>query len=655
MRRDGRGRVAEVCTGADAVCAEGAEGEARRLRYSYEDLGLGETVVRVRETVPGMTGLEQERELRLDVSGQVTSVSWPRPLGEPAVAAELARFGYDAEGKVTTVTTPRMLEEAEPAPSFSLAYTRVGQREALTGPLSGSVRYRYDTARRPLALALASNGSSEVRDWTLVWHYEGALPKRAAAWYQEEGEPAQDVVFYDYAVVGDEEEDTAVCGGRLRGLTRGGEELRYRYGGPFVKRERARWPGGETDLVIERDDLWRVSALEYAGLRTEYGYDGDGLLTRAGPLGSGWAIERDGASGWPRRIAQEGASGQARELTYNRFGEPDGVRYLVGGVEVYAWGVAPGGRDGAGRLTDRWERLGGSEQHSVYGYDALGRLTGVTVDGEPREWYAYDANGNRVSYGNVALGQGWQDLGHDLEDRPVWAGAVEYTADGFLRWKALGAGEALRAWHSWRGELVRAEVTRDSGTVLVSYGYDALGRRVSRAVSRDGGVTFEEERYQWLGMTRLLAVRGPSGELRRRYEYAEGRAPVAMEVLEGPGVGRYTLCVDQVGSLRLVVDQAGQVVKEVTYDAFGNVLSDSAPSFEVSLGFAGGLHDRETGLVLFGYRDYDPQMGRWSAKDPIDFYGGDVNLYGYVLNDPVNLTDSTGLIWDTIWDVGNII
>src|SRR5262249_46487192 len=36
--------------------------------------------------------------------------------------------------------------------------------------------------------------------------------------------------------------------------------------------------------------------------------------------------------------------------------------------------------------------------------------------------------------------------------------------------------------------------------------------------------------------------------------------------------------------------------------------------------------------------------GRWTAKDPIRFHGLDVNLYGYILNDPLNLTDPSGLI-----------
>jgi hypothetical protein len=36
-------------------------------------------------------------------------------------------------------------------------------------------------------------------------------------------------------------------------------------------------------------------------------------------------------------------------------------------------------------------------------------------------------------------------------------------------------------------------------------------------------------------------------------------------------------------------------------------------------------------------------VGRWTAKDPIFFAGGDTDLYGYVLNDPINLVDPDGL------------
>ncbi len=47
-------------------------------------------------------------------------------------------------------------------------------------------------------------------------------------------------------------------------------------------------------------------------------------------------------------------------------------------------------------------------------------------------------------------------------------------------------------------------------------------------------------------------------------------------------------------------------------------------------------------LVRFGARDYDPVIGKWTAKDPIDFAGGDLNLYQYTLADPVNWIDVLG-------------
>jgi RHS repeat-associated protein len=104
----------------------------------------------------------------------------------------------------------------------------------------------------------------------------------------------------------------------------------------------------------------------------------------------------------------------------------------------------------------------------------------------------------------------------------------------------------------------------------------------------------------------------------------------------------YYLAYDQVGSLRAVVDASGTIVKRIDYDSFGNTLADTNPSFEVPFGFAGGLHDRDTGLVRFGYRDYDPDTGRWTAKDPIGFASG-AYIYGYCADSPVAYTDPLGL------------
>ncbi|MBI5513809.1 MAG: RHS repeat-associated core domain-containing protein, partial [Deltaproteobacteria bacterium] len=103
------------------------------------------------------------------------------------------------------------------------------------------------------------------------------------------------------------------------------------------------------------------------------------------------------------------------------------------------------------------------------------------------------------------------------------------------------------------------------------------------------------------------------------------------------------------GSPRLVVNTAtGAVAQRMDYDAFGVVTRDTSPGFQ-PFGFAGGLWDREVGLVRFGVRDYDPQAGRWTARDPMLFGGDRTNLYRYVGNDPINNTDPSGKVTAAEW------
>jgi len=105
----------------------------------------------------------------------------------------------------------------------------------------------------------------------------------------------------------------------------------------------------------------------------------------------------------------------------------------------------------------------------------------------------------------------------------------------------------------------------------------------------------------------------------------------------------YRIVSDHLGSPRLVISTAdGSITQRLDYDEFGNVIADTAPGFQ-PFGFAGGLYDQHTGLTRFGARDYDAQVGRWTVKDPVHFQGGSANLYGYVLDDPLNLLDSRGL------------
>jgi RHS repeat-associated protein len=133
-----------------------------------------------------------------------------------------------------------------------------------------------------------------------------------------------------------------------------------------------------------------------------------------------------------------------------------------------------------------------------------------------------------------------------------------------------------------------------------------------------------------------------SGNLVSRFVYCGcGAGNIPQYLIKG-GV-TYRIISDHLGSPRLVVDvTSGAIVQRLDYDEFGNVILDTNPGFQ-PFGFAGGIYDRDTGLVRHGARDYDPETGRWTARDPILFDGGETNLYGYVENDPINATDIRGL------------
>ena len=130
----------------------------------------------------------------------------------------------------------------------------------------------------------------------------------------------------------------------------------------------------------------------------------------------------------------------------------------------------------------------------------------------------------------------------------------------------------------------------------IEYLHNANNQRVAKKVN--GAVV---EKYLWANLTTLLAVYNGSDKLIQRFEYTDSRMPIAMT-------------------------------------QNGNILSDSNSTFKIPFGFAGGLHDTDTNLTRFGFRDYDSFTGKWTAKDPIDF-----NLYGYVNSNPINGIDPNGL------------
>jgi RHS repeat-associated protein len=175
---------------------------------------------------------------------------------------------------------------------------------------------------------------------------------------------------------------------------------------------------------------------------------------------------------------------------------------------------------------------------------------------------------------------------------------------------------------------------RSDGTTI-EYVIDAQNRRIGKKMN---GTLVKGWLYR--NQLQIAAELDGTGTVVSRFVYASRTNVPDFMIRDGV---TYRILADHLGSPRLVIDAAtGAVAQTLGYDEMGKVLSDNAPGFQ-PFGFAGGLYDADTGLVRFGARDYDPHTGRWTAKDPIGFQGGQANLYAYVMNDPINLTDPAGL------------
>jgi RHS repeat-associated protein len=100
---------------------------------------------------------------------------------------------------------------------------------------------------------------------------------------------------------------------------------------------------------------------------------------------------------------------------------------------------------------------------------------------------------------------------------------------------------------------------------------------------------------------------------------------------------------DHQGSVRQIVDNAGNLLNQIGYDSFGNITSQTNPSVTFRFGYTGREWDGETGQYYYRARYYDAGVGRFLSQDPIGFNAGDANLYRYVGNGPTNATDPWGL------------
>ncbi|MDH5546604.1 MAG: hypothetical protein OEZ43_13500 [Gammaproteobacteria bacterium] len=317
------------------------------------------------------------------------------------------------------------------------------------------------------------------------------------------------------------------------------------------------------------------------------------------------------------------------DQTYNNFAELDSFTAKAAGSVIYQTQFT---RDVLGRIVEKTETINGTTHHYVYDYDLAGRLVNVTKDNTSVAQYLYDDNGNRIGGFNL---QGTINASYDAQDRLTQYGTTQYdyTANGELLAKRSGTSTVASYDYDVLGNL-RAATLADGTNI--HYIIDANNRRVGKKVN---GALVQGFLYQ--DQLNPIGELDANGNVVARFVY--GSKPNVPDYMIKNG-STYRLLSDHLGSPILVIDvQTNTIAQQMAYDEFGNVIQDSNPGFQ-PFGFAGGIYDQHTRLTRFGARDYDAQSGRWTAKDPIRFQGGDANLYGYVLGDGLNLLDPTGKI-----------
>jgi RHS repeat-associated protein len=114
----------------------------------------------------------------------------------------------------------------------------------------------------------------------------------------------------------------------------------------------------------------------------------------------------------------------------------------------------------------------------------------------------------------------------------------------------------------------------------------------------------------------------------------------------------YYLHNDHLGTPKAMTNSAGQIVWNQTATPFGkatvnNDYDGDGKSVTLNIRQPGQYYDFETGLYYNLHRYYDPATGRYITSDPIGLKGG-VNTFAYVVNNPLNGVDPSGLFVATV-------
>ena len=302
----------------------------------------------------------------------------------------------------------------------------------------------------------------------------------------------------------------------------------------------------------------------------------------------------------------------------------------------------------------------------TFTYDSRDNRTAVTTAWGNTVTNTYDAANRQLSSGSRRFSY---DKNGNLLSETLGTEQIAYAYNGADRMVSVSSGQPIQLTDRYPGRVTSA-----------AYHYDALGRRVQEDYRRtqttpgSGGRTTEQMDqgtritfYDALGfnptarlehrgrVNKTIEANGTVSAQTRCFDnpaLKQGLSYAGNELVLQTGLNVYLedartmisfrdetyLHQDQLDSTILTSSASGENIRNVDYDAFGQVLNRSVTTPEHL--YNGKPQDPMTRLVNYGFRDYSPRQGRFTTIDPIR--SGD-NWYGYVENNPLNAIDPTGL------------
>src|SRR6266496_5852782 len=187
--------------------------------------------------------------------------------------------------------------------------------------------------------------------------------------------------------------------------------------------------------------------------------------------------------------------------------------------------------------------------------------------------------------------------------------------------------------------------TVTSGSNRYDLFYDTLGRCVKRVLNR--ATTY----YIYDREKPILEYRSSDLSRPAKNIYGKGIDEILMryDPSFSPAV-TYYYQQDHEGSVTHLLNTSGNVIESYKYDAFGapaiydgNGTPLSSSAYSNRFLFTGREYTNLFGFYEYRARAYNPMLGRFMSEDPKLFDAGDYNLFRYCHNDPLDLTDPTGL------------